>query len=68
MNPSWQGGLDQWTLGHLPVHERLMEGEQTSGVPKAPDRHGFWATLQYKQIAKGLAGECPDARGARATG
>ena len=30
-----QGGLDQWTLGHLPVHERMMEGEQTLGMPKA---------------------------------
>ncbi|CAE7485289.1 unnamed protein product, partial [Symbiodinium pilosum] len=35
VQPDGEGGLDQWTLGHLPVHERLMEGEQTSGVPKA---------------------------------
>ncbi|CAE7560315.1 unnamed protein product [Symbiodinium sp. CCMP2592] len=33
--PDGEGGLDQWTLGHLPVHERMMEGEQTLGMPKA---------------------------------
>ncbi|CAE7640729.1 unnamed protein product [Symbiodinium sp. CCMP2456] len=35
VQPDGEGGLDQWTLGHLPVHERMMEGEQTLGMPKA---------------------------------
>lgn len=33
--PDAEGGLDQWTLGRLPGHERLGESEQGVAIPKA---------------------------------
>ena len=59
-----QGGLDQWTLGHLPVADRLMEGSERSvGMPKAPAPLPCHFTLHEavwkRNSPEGFARKCP---------
>ena len=62
-----QGGLDQWTLGHLPVHERMMEGEQTLGMPKASHALIHSGKPRRERIPSGFAGKCSHFGGAGVT-